>query len=94
MFAVMGLIVAVVAVGIVAVMGGMLTPAAGTIIQQQESQEDFADAISEIADAGVCDEDGHGELRAAIYNELNESGAEYLAATGRLYEVSAADVET
>jgi len=77
-------------VGLVAVMGGMLTlpsPATGAIVQQQQTSEELAGAMTEIADASVCDENGRGEIRAAIYNPLNESASEYISATARLYEV-------
>ena len=78
------------ALGLVVVLGGFLgttQPAAGAIVQQQVATEELTGALTEIADASVCDEDGRGEIRAAIYNQLNESGSEYLAATARLYEV-------
>ena len=65
---------------------GGVTPERAAIAQ--ETSEDLKETLEAVADLSICDDDGRGELRAAIFNPLNESDTEYLAATARLYEVS------
>ena len=64
--------------------GGIVTTAA---IADRAGTAELTDVMEDIARSTTCDEDGQGELRAAVFNPLNESGTEYIATTGRLYSV-------
>lgn len=87
---VVGGLILVAVFGMMFIFGGV-TPERAAIAQ--ETTEELKETLETVADLSVCDDDGRGELRAAIFNPLNESATEYIAATARLYEVSADGTE-